>query len=290
MYESFFGMEHTPFVRDIPAEKLYESDAFRETLGRLCYVADRQMFAVVTADPGCGKSTLIRRFYSELPREEYIILYLSDSKLTPRWFYKGMLDQLGLEARFYRGDSKRQLQQQIEIIHGVQHKKVVCVLDEAHLLEKETLEEFRFLLNYRFDSVSPMAVVLVGQTELWDNKLKLQRYAAIRQRIDMYCTLPHLDRAETEQYVKNHMDYAECSQEIFTTKAMDEIHKASAGIPRMVNRVCEKSLMYAFQQQRYYPYFIIPLSYQLFHAFLCSLIFHFCQNSRVTYVRGFCTV
>ena len=64
-------------------KKLYESDAFRETLGRLCYVADRQMFAVVTADPGCGKSTLIRRFYSELPREEYIILYLSDSKLTP---------------------------------------------------------------------------------------------------------------------------------------------------------------------------------------------------------------
>ena len=117
-------------------EKLYESNAFRETLGRLSYVADRQMFAVVTADPGCGKSTLIRRFYSELPKEDYIVLYLSDSKLTPRWFYKGLLDQLGLESRFYRGDSKRQLQQEIEIIRGVQHKKVVCILDEAHLLEK----------------------------------------------------------------------------------------------------------------------------------------------------------
>ena len=108
-----------------------------------------------------------------------------------------MLDQLGLESRFYRGDSKRQLQQEIEVIRGVQRKKVVCILDEAHLLEKETLEEFRFLLNYRFDSMSPMALVLVGQTELWENKLKLQRYAAIRQRIDMYCTLPHLDRSET---------------------------------------------------------------------------------------------
>ena len=118
-------------------------------------VADRQVFAIVTADPGCGKSTLIRRFYSELPREEYIILYLSDSKPTPWWFYKGMPDQLGLEARFYRGDSKRQLQQQVEIIHGVQHKKVVCILNKMHLLEKETLEEFRFLLNYRFNSVSP---------------------------------------------------------------------------------------------------------------------------------------
>ena len=159
MYESFFGMEHTPFVRDVPPEKLYESNAFRETLGRLSYVADRQMFAVVTADPGCGKSTLIRRFYSELPKEDYIVLYLSDSKLTPRWFYKGLLDQLGLESRFYRGDSKRQLQQEIEIIRGVQHKKVVCILDKAHLIEKETLAEFRFLLNYRFDSMSPMAVV-----------------------------------------------------------------------------------------------------------------------------------
>src|SRR5574344_1669173 len=91
MYETFFCMEHTPFVRDVPPEKLYESSAFRETLGRLSYVADRQMFAVVTADSGCGKSTLIRRFYSELPKEDYIVLYLSDSKLTPRWFYKGLL-------------------------------------------------------------------------------------------------------------------------------------------------------------------------------------------------------
>lgn len=56
-------------------------------------------------------------------------------------------------------------------------------------------------MNYKFDSMSPMAVVLVRQTELWDNKLKLQKYSAIRQRIDMYCTLSHLDRAETEKYI-----------------------------------------------------------------------------------------
>lgn len=149
----------------------------------------------------------------------------------------------------YRGDSKRQLQQEIEIIRGVRHQKVVCILDEAHLLEKETLEEFRFLLNYRFDSMSPMVVVLVGQTELWDNKLKLQKYSAIRQRIDMYCTLPHLDRAETEQYVNSYLEYAGCSQTIFTEKALDEIYRISTGIPRMINRVCEKTLMYAFQKQ-----------------------------------------
>ena len=85
----------------------------------------------------------------------------------------------------------------MEIRQGGRNKKVVCVLDEAHLLEKETLEEFRFLLNYRFDSMSPMALILVGQTELWDQKLRLQRYAAIRQRIDVNIVLRHLDRAET---------------------------------------------------------------------------------------------
>ncbi len=107
-----------------------------------------------------------------------------------------------------------------------------------------------FLLNYKFDSISPMALVLVGQTELWDSKLQLQRYAAILQRIDMYCILPHLDRSETGQYIRSHLDYAGCPQELFTEKAVDEVHKASTGIPRMINRVCEKSLMYGFQQQK----------------------------------------
>ena len=95
-----------------------------------------------------------------------------------------------------------------------------------------------------------MALVLVGQTELWDKKLRYKRYDAIRQRIDLYCVLPHLDRAETEQYIRSHLDYAECAQELFTAGAMDEIYKYSTGILRMVNRLCDKSLMYAFQQQK----------------------------------------
>jgi type II secretory pathway predicted ATPase ExeA len=249
MYETFFEMSHTPFTRDVPIGELYESPYVADAIGRLTYAADRQLFAVVTADAGCGKSTLIRRFVGSLSKDDYIVLYLSDSKLTPRWFYKGMLDQLGLESKFYRGDAKRQLQNQIEIIRGVQHKKVICVLDEAHLLEKETIEEFRFMLNAKFDSMSPMALVLSGQTELWD-KLKLQRYAAVRQRIDLNCVLPHLDRAQTELYIQSHLKYAAGRQDIFTDKAMDDIYHKSTGILRSINRISEKCLMYAFQQSK----------------------------------------
>lgn len=250
MYEAFFEMTATPFTRDIPVDRLYLSPKIEEDIGRLKYTADHQLFTVVTAEPGCGKSTLIRIFDSRLSKDRYMLLYLSDSKLTPRWLYAGLLDQMGLESKFYRGDSKRKLQKEIEQIRAIQKKQVVCVLDEAHLLGKETLEEFRFLLNYRFDSESPMALILVGQKELWDQKLRFQNYTAIRQRIDMSIELDRLDRAGTGKYIATHMAYSGCPQELFTSDAEDEVYKVSSGIPRMINRICDKSLMYAYQQQK----------------------------------------
>lgn len=249
MYTEYYGMNRTPFVRDVPADQLYESAAMKQTLGRLCYAADKQLFAVVMGDAGCGKSTLLRKFNESLPKDKYLILYISDSKLTPKWMYKSLLDQLGLEAGFYRGDAKRLLQKQIEIIRNKEKRKVVCILDEAHLLEKETLEEFRFLLNSNFDSESQMALILCGQTELWDTKLRYQRYAAIRQRIDLNCPLPHLDREETERYIESHLKYAGVDHELFTDKALDEIYRSSTGIERIINKICTNCLMYGAQQQ-----------------------------------------
>ena len=92
-----------------------------------------------------------------------------------------------------------------------------------------------------------MALILAGQTELWD-KLRLQRYAAVRQRIDINCVLPHFDRTETERYILSHLVYAGGRQDIFTDRALDDIYKESTGISRRINRICEKSLMYASQQ------------------------------------------
>lgn len=249
MYEAYYEMKHTPFTNGIPADDLYMSGMLDETLGRLEYAARHQLFAVVTADVGCGKTTAIRRFTSELDGSRYVVLYISDSNLTPRWFYKGMLDQLGIEAKFYRGDAKRQLHQQLEIIRGSQNKSVVTIVDEAHLLDKESIEEIRFLLNCRMDSHNPMALILVGQNELWD-KLKLQRYAAVRQRIDLKCELSPYDRAQTEEYIQAHLKYAGGRTDIFTDKALDEIYKYSSGAPRAINKVCTHCLMSAAQQKK----------------------------------------
>jgi type II secretory pathway predicted ATPase ExeA len=102
MFEVFYGFKHTPFTRNIPTDQLYQSLILEETLGRLQYAADRQMFAVVTGDCGTGKTTAIRRFRDILDTSKFSVMYLADSKLTPRHFYKGLLEQLGCEAKGFR--------------------------------------------------------------------------------------------------------------------------------------------------------------------------------------------
>ncbi len=114
MIEAFYELSHTPFTRDIPTTALYLSVMMEEVLGRLEHAAKRQLFAVMTGDCGTGKTTIIRKLKDSLDPREFMLLYLADSKLTPRHFYKGLLEQLGCEAKFYRGDAKRQLHREIE--------------------------------------------------------------------------------------------------------------------------------------------------------------------------------
>lgn len=249
MFEAFYGMSRTPFARDIDTQALYVPVMLEEVLGRLDYAAQRQLFAVVTGDCGTGKTTAIRRFTAALDTGKYKPLYLADSKLTPRHFYKGLLEQLGCEARFYRGDAKRQLHREIELMRGIHRLQPVVIVDEGHLLDREMLEEVRFLLNFRMDAQSPMALILVGQSELWE-KLSLQAYAAIRQRIDLQCKLPHYDRAQTGDYVKRHLAYAGCEQAIFSDGAIDDIYRYAGGSARLINKVATHSLIYGAQNGR----------------------------------------
>ncbi len=249
MFEAFYGLEQTPFSRGIPTNELYPSIMLEEMLGRLEYAAQRQLFAVVTGDCGTGKTTTIRRFRDTLDAAKFTVMYLADSKLTPRHFYKGLLEQLGCESKFYRGDAKRQLHREIELMRGIYKLQPVVIVDEAHLLDREMLEEVRFLLNFKMDAQSPMALILVGQSELRD-KFQLQSYAAIRQRIDLQCKLTHLDRAQVGEYMKRHLDYGGATQDIFSDSAIDEVFRFSGGSARLVNKVCTQCMIYGAQNGR----------------------------------------
>ena len=248
MYEDYFAMTHTPFTRSVPADMLYMDTETKEIHDRLIYAARKQLFALLIGDAGVGKTTTLRLLKEKLEGTDYTVLYITESKLTPRHFYNTMLEQLGCETRFYRGDARKLLHHEIDIMRGVSHRKLVVIVDEGHLLSREMLEEIRFLLNYKMDSENPLALILAGQTELW-TRLKLQAYRAVLYRIDIQCFLNPYDMAQTKEYIEKQITYAGHPSPIFSESAIKLIYNFSAGIPRIINRACTQSLLYACQSK-----------------------------------------
>lgn len=249
MFEAFFGFTGAPFSRDIAVTQLLETESGKELQGRLNYVARTRAFGLFTGDAGTGKTTAIRKFSQGLDPNLYRVLYLSDSALTPRNFYWETLHELGYEPKFYRSDAKRQLQKALALLMDTERKCPVLIVDEAHLLSREMLEEIRFLLNLRMDSHSALSLILVGQTELRET-LKLQVNKAIWQRVDMRFHLPALSKEETTLYITRHLAAVKAPGEIFTPAAIGVIHEYCEGIPRKVNKLATACLMAATGQNQ----------------------------------------
>ena len=249
MFNDYYKFNNTPFSKNMPSSHLYLADAQEEALSRLTYVAENKLFGIITGECGTGKTSVIRKLKDSLDTNKFDFLYIAESKLTPKEFYNGLLSQLGRDGTKYRGDGRRKLHQEIELITGLRHRNLVIVTDEAHQLDSYMLDEMRYLMNFKMDSDNLIALILSGQTELED-KLDKRSSMAIKQRIDYKCRLTPLTMIESGQYIKHHLQYAGSQDEIFLESAVKEIFAYSVGAARLINKVCSSCLMYGYLNKK----------------------------------------
>ena len=246
--EDFFQLSKLPFGRDIPVADLWFNADRREMESRMEHIARNKGFGIFTGDAGTGKSTIARHFAASIDKNKYQVIYLTDSAMTPRNFYWASLRALGQLPRFHRIDARQQLQKVLDDIVSGEGKTPVFMIDEAHLLSHEMLEEVRFLLNVGMDSTSDLALLLIGQSELRE-KLQLHINSAILQRVDLRYHLKALTLDECITYIKAHLAAVQAKRDIFTDNAMSLIHDYSGGIPRRINKLALLSLMAATDKQ-----------------------------------------
>jgi type II secretory pathway predicted ATPase ExeA len=245
--ETFYGMQRLPFTAEGEASSIFRSPTWDEVLSRLQYVVDHAGFGVITGECGVGKSTVLRHFCRALDPATSPVCYVADSKLTPRTLYPTLLAQLGYEPLRAGLEAKRAVHREFAQMHRRDGLRPLVVIDEAQGLSRDLIEELRYLRNAAMDGHSLIAVVLVGQPELRD-RLRLQAYTAIRQRVTVQGQLIPWDRSEVDAYVAQQLQTVGVDHALFTEEALKVVYQATSGIARLVNQLCTQSLWYGAQQ------------------------------------------
>jgi general secretion pathway protein A len=249
MYESFYGLREKPFELLPDPAFLYMSKGHRSALTLLRYsIVSRQAFSVVTGEVGSGKTTLINQILDEMQADTTVGLMNythQDSGDMAQW----IMMAFGLE---YRNQSKAELYDRfVSFLIGeyAQGRQTILIVDEAQNMQAEGLENVRMLSNVNAKKEYLLHLILVGQPELRD-LLKRQNLRQLTQRISAAYHLSRLSVEEAQEYISYRLEVAGASSEIFTVDARRMIAKASTGIPRIINTVCDLALVYGFSDQQ----------------------------------------
>ena len=182
MYRPFFGFARPPFERDLPADQLFRAPALDELHARLCYLAETRGIGVVHSEPGCGKTTALRRFKEALHPDQVRIVYLHDTSVNAADLYRQLALELGIEPHWSRAMTFRAIQQEVVRLAAERRLTVLLIIDEAHRLRADVLAELPLLTNFEWDSGSRLALLLCGQAGL-RQRLRMAELEALAPKL-----------------------------------------------------------------------------------------------------------
>lgn len=240
-YTSRYGLEFNPFIKN-SKDILVETTDYKEIVFRLNYLLQTKGFGVITGGPGRGKTTIIRHWVESLNKSAYKVVYISMSTLTVVEFYRQLAESLGLEPYYKKADNFKAIQNVIERYVSEKRMTLIIILDEANYLRNGILNDLKMLFNFDMDSQDKAVVLLSGLPQL-NNTLNLNVHEPFKQRIVMNYHIESLNKEESRKYIKSKLAGAGCHQQVFEDNAIESIINASNGVPRMINQLCNKSLL-----------------------------------------------
>lgn len=248
MYLSYYGLEFNPFDKNIETKYAFETDDFKILKNRLEFVKENKTMALITGNPGMGKTFVIRNFLNELNSNLYKIVYICMSTITTYEFYKQLCYELGIEPPFKKVDMFREIQDRIINLSKDKKINVIIVLDEAQYLKPSILNDLKLLFNFDIDSKNYASLILVGQPVL-NSILKRNIYDALSQRITVSYNMCGINKIELNDYIDSRIRLAHGNNGIFNEQAIEAIFNACNGSIRIVNNIITKSLIIGKSKQ-----------------------------------------
>lgn len=251
MYNAFFGFSENPFNLSPDPAFLYRSEQHEEALANLIYgVQSRKGFVVLTGEVGTGKTTMLECLRDYLEGAGIEFAFIFNSRITSEQFFEMIAYDLDLRCDRTSKTEVLFALNQLLIQQANEGRTSVLIVDEAHNLEWDVLEEIRLLGNLENPRIGKLIqIILSGQPEL-DRKLDAPNLRQLKQRIVLRTGLQPLTLKETIAYIESRLRVAGLeNQQIFGEPLLAEVHLRSQGIPRLINAICDNLLLTAFAME-----------------------------------------
>jgi general secretion pathway protein A len=247
MYQKFFGLREGPFNVNPDPRYLFLTRQIQEALAGLTYgIQNRKGFILLTGEVGTGKTTLLNRLLDWLHGQSVATAFIFNSQLDVSQLFDFIMADFEIPSETREKSQVLMRLNQWLLDRYRAGETAVLIVDEAQNLSLQVLEEIRLLTNLETSTEKLLQIVLTGQPEL-EEKLKLPQLRQLRQRITMRCRTAPLTLEETFGYVAERLRIAGANSEpIFSKESIQTMHMYSRGIPRVVNLLCEHSLINAY--------------------------------------------